>query len=223
VVDKPFSSGLYVMSSDWHYNPGEVFYDEKPPDHFRVAYSSDVSIFDIDDVTINFYYGICASADRPFEDIFIDSAHEGKFKDITHVDLESKSYHHLHSSEPDLKPGYHLYKTINDIVTEKYAVYSTIYRKKNGWLLGIAYDFKYSEKITIPRQLFINDHGVISFVLNIHKTGSKMYFCSLSRIYYRMLDDDKIYLETDSRYYDHKEDEYQSQLIEDLRSSIESG
>ena len=142
------------------------------------AYKSDTRRFDIDNVTLTFYYGAVFSYDIVYE---------------------------LEHGTMDFSEGFDIYfendngdkvlvKSIDDnFVSEKYRV--TVKYDNNG--NNKVYNFCYSEELTIPEGLFTSTSGRIDFYLygrNMKdKNNEKTVFCSTS-IYYGKISESKVVL-----------------------------
>ena len=100
-----------------------------------IAYKSDVSVFDIDDVTFEFAYG-CTKYDRDYFGV-------------------SKGRIFFNNETTEVFVGY----TEEDLSSDKYNV-SRVYSEDEDDKLTY-YEFTHSEKLTVPSELFTNDSGII--------------------------------------------------------------
>lgn len=129
------------------------------------AYQSDQKIFDINDVTLDFYYGAIGGPMSGYKDrCVVTTVH---FK---HKDQERKVIKVLEES----------------IFSEKYDIYDT----DRLFVNVLDLEYNYSEKITIPKELFINETGSITFniyseVFNENGVSGASYGTS-QPIYYKV-------------------------------------
>lgn len=141
--DKGIESGFYFLDDPlpvvglWH-----------------AACRSEKSVFDIDDVTLTFYYG----------DYFGYSPIE-KYK-WNHVTYESYELYFENYKTGDKVLIRHVDE---DFVSEKHRC---TYRYAKGTLLVEEIIFNHSEELTIPRELFTEDNGVVNF--NVYGFGIVM-------------------------------------------------
>ena len=129
------------------------------------AYQSDQKIFDMNDVTLDFYYGAIRGSISGYKDRRVFTTvyfqHKGQDRKVIKI-LEE------------------------NIFSEKYNIYET-----NRLLANILdLEYNYSEKITIPKELFINETGIITFniyaeVFNENGVSGASYGAS-QPIYYKV-------------------------------------
>lgn len=158
-VDKELKAGFEVRANS----------DVSPADY--CAYSSDISEFDIDNVSIDFYYG-------SFFNISIQNELEhGRNYPYVELFFENES---ASTQEP-----YFIKKTTDSYTSEKYRCEAIV--DENGNIIGI--DFNHHEELTIPKELFIGKTGKISFLVrakNINDSQEEARYISGIYIYYKV-------------------------------------
>ena len=137
---------------------------------FHCAYRSDKTEFDIDDVTLDFYYG------GWFSNLGID------------YDLRQHNF-----------PTFEIYFTndANDkcfvkrveenLVSEKYRCKFIYDDNRNATEII----FNHSESITVPREIFTENEGVIFFTIysqNVNYTNSSVEFITGKAIFYKVIE-----------------------------------
>lgn len=130
------------------------------------AYSSDTNKFDIDNVSLTFFYGGWFSPDINFE---LENG-----INIPEFDV--------YFGDSDHEPIYTIAHKNENYVSEKYRCRIT---SDESHLVII--NFNYSEKITIPRSLFSEDQGVIRFCISgtdVNAENPKYHIISLIYINY---------------------------------------
>ena len=143
---------------------------------FQAAYKSDKIIFDIEDVTLTFYYGgfYYSGAEDVRESIYNIPSFDMYFTD----DYDNKI----------------LMKTVEEnLVSDKYN-YELIYG--NFWRRS-EFIFNHSEFITIPKEMFKEDRGVIYFSImgtNILEPNPTYEWIAGEPICYKKICSDKIIL-----------------------------
>ncbi len=108
------------------------------------AYKCDKNTFNIDDVTITFYYGFVFS--QPDDKALEIASYPDGF-DICFVDEKGNIMLYRHSDE--------------NFISERYKIKTTYNENDNS----LKYEFNHSEKITIPKEMFINESGMVRFVI----------------------------------------------------------
>ena len=142
---------------------------------FQAAYRSDKTIFDIEDVTLTFYYG--GDYDNDIEDIRENIYNIPSF-DIYFTDEYGNEI---------------LVKTVEEnFVSDKYnldVIYGNWYRTE--------FIFNHSESITIPKEMFTEESGVIYFSIkgtNILEPNPTYGWIAGEAIFYKKICCDKIFL-----------------------------
>lgn len=164
-VDNGLKVGFEVSSGD----------DPSPSDF--CAYSSEVSEFDINDVTLEFFYGGLFNINIEDE---LNSV-----RNIPYVEL------YFDNKEMVGEP-YLIRRTTESYISEKYRCEMIVDEDWN--MIGI--DFNHFEQITIPKELFVGSSGKIYFYIfgnNIREIDNNGRILSSIAIYYR-LNNDKIIL-----------------------------
>lgn len=108
------------------------------------AYKSDTNEFDIDNVSLTFFYGAVFSSD-------INHEHEYG-RNIPEFDI--------YFGDANGEPIYEIEHRNENFISEKYRC--EIIRDKNN---SVKISFNYSEKINIPKSLFSEKQGVIRFCI----------------------------------------------------------
>ncbi|NCA92313.1 hypothetical protein EOM82_03560 [bacterium] len=135
-VDNGLKVGFEVSSGD----------DPSPSDF--CAYSSEVSEFDINDVTLEFFYGGIFSENIEVERI--QGRHIGKVKLFFHNPALGKFDILNHLSYENL---YFIKESEEDYTSEAHRWKGNLYEEGEG------------EIITIPKELFVGESGVIGFLV----------------------------------------------------------
>ena len=162
--NKGLEAGFYYTS---------IGNDDAPYPMFRCAYKSDKTEFDINDVTLTFYYG-------------------GLYSLYLQEERSSISY-----------PGYELYfsndwtelkkmliKQVEDeLISEKYR-----FTTKKFFCYNFC-EFNYFVELTIPKELFGNEEGVIWFSIYSRNINNEDEIFETIDVYYKK-DGDKIILST---------------------------
>ena len=134
-----------ILASCENQNKGlEVGFTPYGEMDFSCAYRSDKTKFDIDDVTLTFYYG-------GFYEYNIESEIKNRFSYPTFE---------LYFCDEKLDNIILVKRVEENLVSEKYRVYSTL-KFFNKHVI----EYKHSEIITIPKELFAEDWGIIYFCL----------------------------------------------------------
>ncbi len=148
----------------------------------KSAYKSNKTEFDIDDVTLTFYYGESFSL-KTDGSIHTDVA----TMTVPHFDLyfyndEGVEYLIRHVEEEWTSIKYHVERTYIE------------YEKNGEKHTKLRYDFNHSEDITIPKELFTKEEGHIVFrTSTTHYPGKLIMGGSLATIFYQR-DGDKVIL-----------------------------
>ncbi len=142
--------------------------DPSPPyPHFHASIKSDKDKFDIDDVTLEFGYGI--EDDRDIQEVLEVSSDIPSF-DLYFRDEEDNKYFIRHSED--------------NLVSEKYRITFDKEEQK--------YVYNYSETITVPKELFDKERGYLLFSIygiNIKQEQPKYRHLAGGRLYYRVYGD----------------------------------
>lgn len=141
---------------------------------FLCAYKSDKTEFDINDVTLDFYYGVFFLEDEEYE-------RENTF-DIPSFDLFFLN-----------EKGKVLVKHVDEnLISEKYKI-SFIYDEN---LQVIDTVFNHCETFTVPKEVFVKDKGSITFAIygtNVREYEPE-YRCKVSKVIYYKINGDKVIL-----------------------------
>lgn len=134
------------------------------------AYKSDTTKFDIDNVTLDFYYG-------------------GYYYQGVQFELENTydfpSFELYFTNDNGEK--FFIQRVEENFVSEKYSC--DIVRDKKGHFSEII--FKHTESITIPKEIFTEEHGVIYFAIysaNVKEINPTVKCITGTYIYYKMVD-----------------------------------
>lgn len=140
--------------------------DESNP--ISCAYKSDKNVFDIDDVSLDFYFG--AIYTNP---------------DGIILNLNSYPAFELYFSTYDEKI---LIKRVEEeLISDKY---KRVYEISEDFRT-ITYDYVYSERFTIPKEIFTSDNGILWFTINAAEDSTDPAdFRSIAGIwlYYKKID-----------------------------------
>lgn len=152
---------------------------ESPPGY--AAFSSDKDSFDINDVTLTFYYGDSYSSgveadlsfrSYPIFDVYFTHFNQGKYD----------KYLVKHVEENFVSEKYRCFLTHDYI----YAIYY------GGYVLDIVdVQYNHSEEFTIPKEVFIKESGVIFFRVkgdNVRDNDPRMEHMAGIDIYYKIVD-----------------------------------
>lgn len=137
---------------------------------FHCAYRSNKTEFDIDDVTLDFYYG-------------------GDYSNLgIEYDLQQ---HNFPVFEIYFKNETHdrcfVKRVEENLVSEKYRCKFIYDDNRNA----IEIIFNHSESITIPREIFTENEGVIYFTIysqNVNYTNSSVEFITGKAIFYKVIE-----------------------------------
>ena len=118
------------------------------------AYESDTRVFDIDDVTLTFYYG--HSFGKTEEEVEHNRTHGNSYPEFSLYFQDENGTRYLirHVDE--------------NFVSTKY---SCTWIVDDDWYI-IDIEYNYSETITIPRECFINEEGYFGFIILHEKNNS---------------------------------------------------
>lgn len=134
---------------------------------YKAAIKSDESIFNIDDVTIEFYYGFPISARSIEEELELSSFPNGF--DI-YVANSEREVLYRHEEQ--------------NFVSEEYGC-TIIYDEDFN---EFRYEFNHCEKVTVPKEMFVDDEGYISFYVrgfDIKRNDPEITVVSI-QFYYRV-------------------------------------
>ena len=141
----------------------------------RCAYRSDSRVFDINDVTLEFFYGIDYTGDLEW---YLENSQNYPWFELYFIDADGNKL---------------LVKRVEEnLVSEKYQC--TTYPRTDKPFLGV--DFNYSETLTIPREIFNKESGVVTFCIkgdNARTAVEKIVTLTLAYIQYET-DGDKVIL-----------------------------
>ena len=143
--------------------------DEIPSD--SCAYRSESNVFDIDDVTLTFYFGGVFSPE-------IEQEHEFG-RNIPEFDV--------YFGDANLAPMYTIRHSTDNFVSEEYRV---------TWVFDESYNvtemiYNHSEEITIPQSIFSEEQGVIRFCVggtNINEVEQEYKTIACAYISYKIVD-----------------------------------
>lgn len=160
----------------------------------RIALKSANRIFDINNVTLDLYYGFFMSPDIEHE-------------------RECSSYYdygrlYLFNDTGCIK---FVYQTDEQLTSEEYRITLT---SKNEW----GFSFNHCEKLTIPSDLFTNDEGYISVIIRTRDLKNQNVesgtFISIlgTAIHYKMIDENTVEFEQSKNYWTEEEVDYLSSI-----------
>ena len=134
------------------------------------AYKSDKVIFDIDDVTFDFYYGV-SYINNYYKGCMLLDVQSFPVFDVLFQDENGKEYIVKHVEENFVSEKYRVEK----IFDENYNVTEII--------------FNHSETLTVPKEVFIYNKGYFYFQVrgdNMSKSGTKNQTITGACIYYKV-------------------------------------
>ena len=137
------------------------------------AIKGDKIVFDIDDVTLDFYYGVHYSSDA-YKGIMLLEQQSFPTFDVLFKDEKGKEYIVKHVEENFVSEKYR----VQEIYDENYNVIDTV--------------FNHSETLTVPKEVFIYNHGYFWFEVrgdNKSKVGTKNQTITGKCIHYKVKDD----------------------------------
>lgn len=116
-------------------------------DALQAAYKCDKSIYDIDNVYLTFYYGYISHIEPSAKEYFATSEF-----DVCVIEKDSKKTHIVRHVDDNFSAEEYEIDTV-DIIDE------------NGDYKGYYHVFNHSETVTIPKEMFVNEHGTIVLAL----------------------------------------------------------
>ena len=141
---------------------------------FQCAYKSDKTVFDIDNVTLDFYYGGYYNPSVEYELIFTD---------IPSFELYF---------EDDGGEKYYIKQVEENFISEKY---NCEFIDNGEYIIDII--FNYSESITIPKEIFTKDSGYIYFTIygkNVRNHNPQTELITGIGFYYKVIGGGKVLL-----------------------------
>ncbi|MDE5868083.1 MAG: hypothetical protein K2H02_03970 [Anaeroplasmataceae bacterium] len=147
--------------------------DPMPTTH--CAYKSETNEFDIDNVTITFYYG---------GDFDEDLNSYLKHTNIPEFDVYFAEYRYDENGKQHYEPLYLIDHRKENFVSEKYRC-----RLNNPYDNPTFLIFNYSEEITIPKELFTKNRGTLWFsVEGVNKCNGKQKLLAHRGLNYDIVD-----------------------------------
>lgn len=148
------------------------------------AYKSDTDTFDIDNVTLTFYFGTLWIS---YEEDFIENVRK------TYIDVPRFELIFTDEQEENI----HTVKTVEEnYISAKYGI-KLVDHIEEGWY---EYQFYHCEDLTIPKELFCKEQGVINFIINgvdVHTDEPKHMLLSGASIKYEFIETNKVILSPD--------------------------